>query len=579
HRLTEPLFDTPRFVKNLEKAYHRIWELFLNKELPQTIEIKEKPDPAPIIRYPASVREEILRACSLHQAGQIEQAEDIYNKILKQYPDQPDALHLMGVIYHQKGDFSAAIRLISQAIARVPGDWLYHNNLGAAYRHSYQLDLSLSCYRKAVEIKRDFAEGYYNIGIILNEQEKAEESVFYYEKAIDIRADYDEAVCTLLHQLQLMCDWKKIDRLSIRSRTMLENAANGKNINALMPFVGVICEDQPALAYAIAKSWSDRVSAQMSQIRRKAVTRGGRRNAEDKRIRIGYLSADFRNHPVASQMINFFKLHNRTEFEIFCYSFGTNDGSHYRQHIEKDCDVFSDMQNIGYADAADRIIEDGIDILVDLMGHTNDNKLQIFALRPAPIQITWLGFPGTTGASFFDYIITDKTVTPLERAPFYSEKFAYLPYTYMVNDYQLGISDRLWKRPDFGLPNPTPAPSQEGNAFVFCSFNRSYKIEPIMFDLWMKLLKAVPGSVLWLRRVSDISEKNLKQAAEERGISGTRLIFTDKLPTKEEHIARHQLADLALDTRIYNGHATTNDALWAGVPVITLEGGHFASRA
>jgi predicted O-linked N-acetylglucosamine transferase (SPINDLY family) len=573
HRLTEPLFDTPRFVKNLEKAYEQMWTLFLNKELPQLIEVKEsevKKKSVPLIRYPASVREEILHACSLHQAGQIQQAEDIYNAILEQYPDQPDALHLLGVIYHQKGDYNNAIRLISQAIARVGNDWLYHNNLGAAYRHSYQFDLSLSCYRKAVELKPDFAEGYYNIGIVLNEQEKAEESVFYYEKAIEIRPDYDEAVCTLLHQLQLMCDWKKIDRLSVRAKEMLQHAASGKNINALMPFISVICEDQPALAFAIAKSWSDRVSAQISQIRRKAVKRGVRRNAGDKRIRIGYLSSDFRNHPVASQMINFFKQHNRAEFEIFCYSFGTNDGSHYRQRIEKDCDVFFDMQNTGYADAADRIIGDGIDILVDLMGHTNDNKLQIFALRPAPIQVTWLGFPGTTGASFFDYIITDKTVTPLEHEPFYSEKFAYLPHTYMVNDYQLGVSDKIWKRSDFGLPE---------HGFVFCSFNRSYKIEPMLFDVWMKLLRAVPGSVLWLRRVSDISEKNLKKTAEELGVSGTRLIFTDKLPTKEEHISRHQLADLALDTRIYNGHATTNDALWAGVPVITLEGSHFASRA
>jgi predicted O-linked N-acetylglucosamine transferase (SPINDLY family) len=196
------------------------------------------------------------------------------------------------------------------------------------------------------------------------------------------------------------------------------------------------------------------------------------------------------------------------------------------------------------------------------------NRLAIYALCPAPIQVSYLGFPGTTGADFIDYIITDKIVTPVEHASYYSEKFVYLPHCYQVNDYTQPISNKEWKKEDFGLP--------EG-CFVFCSFNQPYKIDPVMFDVWMRILQQVPEGVLWLLSTNKIAEENLRREAEARGIKSERLIFADRLP-KDEHLARLRFADLTLDTRIYNGHTTTSDALWAGVPVITLQGSHFASR-
>ena len=271
---------------------------------------------------------------------------------------------------------------------------------------------------------------------------------------------------------------------------------------------------------------------------------------------------------MAYLMLSLFGLHNRDEFDIFCYSYGEDDGSYYRKRIERDCDKFVDIHNLSYADAAKRIYEGQVDILVDLKGYTAGSKMEICALRPAPVQVRYLGLAGTTGADFFDYIITDRIVTPEDHAQYYSENFVYMPHSYQVNDHNQPISNKDWKRADFGLPD---------DSFVFCSFNQGYKIDPILFDSWMKILRQVPEGVLWLQQqINEKAEKNLRQEAEARGVRSSRLIFTKRLP-KDEHMARLRLADLALDTRIVNGAATTSDALWVGVPVITLQGGHFAS--
>jgi len=214
------------------------------------------------------------------------------------------------------------------------------------------------------------------------------------------------------------------------------------------------------------------------------------------------------------------------------------------------------------------INDDKVCILIDLMGYTNGNRLDVCALRPSPLQLTWLGFPGTTGAEFFDYIITDKIVSPEGHASFYSENFVYMPHCYQVNNNCQEIADCEWQRRDFGLPE---------HGFVFSSFNQPVKVDPLMFDCWMRILKKVSNSVLWLLWDNRIAEVNLRSAAQERGINPNRLVFAKKL-SKEKHLARMRLADLALDTRVYNGHTTTSDSLWAGTPVIALQGTHFASR-
>ena len=259
---------------------------------------------------------------------------------------------------------------------------------------------------------------------------------------------------------------------------------------------------------------------------------------------------------------------DRKAFNVLSFSHGRNDESAYREKIKTGSDGFFDLEAAGHTEAARTIFDSGVDILVDLNGHTRNNRLEICALRPAPVQATYLGFPGTTGADFLDYMITDRIVTPDDHSPYYSEHLVYLPHCYMIGDHEQEISDAPFARADFGLPE---------KGFVFCSFNGNYKIEPVMFGVWMSLLRKVPDSVLWLLRSSDLAERNLLSEAEARGVDGDRLVFAGRMP-KDRHLARCRLADLALDTRICGGHTTTSDALWAGLPVVTVLGTHFASR-
>jgi protein O-GlcNAc transferase len=234
----------------------------------------------------------------------------------------------------------------------------------------------------------------------------------------------------------------------------------------------------------------------------------------------------------------------------------------------EESDQFIDIRESSHIDAAKRIYADGVDILVDLKGHTKGSRLGILACRAAPIQVHYLGYPGTTGADCIDYLITDRIVTPEEHAPYYSEKLVFLPHCYQVNDHQQEIASRNWNRETLGLPD---------KGFVFSSFNLPYKIDPVMFDCWMRILQQVPDSVLWLFGDNENTRYNLRQEAADRGVDPDRLVFAQKLE-KAEHLSRLQWADLALDTRIVNGHTTTSDSLWAGVPVVVLQGGHFASR-
>ncbi len=285
-------------------------------------------------------------------------------------------------------------------------------------------------------------------------------------------------------------------------------------------------------------------------------------------LRIGYLSSDFQDHATAHLMLGLFGAHDRTKVSVHAYSCGDDDGSAYRARVVDDCDAFVDLAGVDTIAAARRIHDDGIDILVDLKGYTRRHRLDIAALRPATVQVAWLGFPGTSGADFFDYIVTDDIVTPPEDAGAYSEAFAVMPHCYQVNNRAQSIAEGPMSRSDVGLPE---------DAVVLASFNNTYKLEPVMFAAWMELLRELPNAVLWLLPNNPLAIENLRREALDAGVEPDRPVFADMLP-KAEHLKRAGLADLALDTRIYNGHTTTSDMLWAGVPVVTLRGAHFASR-
>jgi len=534
----------------------------------------------------SDINSQLQEALLLHQAGQLDKSAKIYEQVLNAAPNHPDALHLMGVIAYQSGRYKEAEENIRKAIEYAPQNSSYYLNLGATLKSLNKLDEAISAYEQSIRLNPNIYEPYYNLAISLNDVGRTDEAVSSYRKALQIRPDSSNALSNLAYLLQRTCRWDELYALYSQIEQSTRNAILSGQKPVEMPPVTLIRHDDPALVFAVAKAWSEPLPETERGVSPFPFREGGR----GVRLIIGYISGDFRNHPVATQMLSLFGLHDRREFSVYCYSYGAEDGSYQRAKIRESCDNFIDISRLNDIEAAQRIYDDGVDILVDLAGHTKGSRLNIFARRPAPIQVSWLGFPATTGAGFMDYIITDKTVSPPEHAPYYSEKFVYMPNTYMINPYLQPISDRNFKRTDFGLPEEEVRNEEMRNEkslltshfslpFVFCSFNHSYKIEPVMFDVWIRILMQVPDSVLWLRRANTDAEKNLKAEAEKRGISGHRLIFSDKLPSKTEHLSRLALADLALDTRIYNGHATSNDALWAGLPVITFEGGHFGSRA
>jgi protein O-GlcNAc transferase len=291
------------------------------------------------------------------------------------------------------------------------------------------------------------------------------------------------------------------------------------------------------------------------------------RRARD-RLRVAYLSANFNRHAMAYLMVNLFERHDRARFEIVGLSFGADDGSETRARVAQSFDQFYDVRRFGDREIAKLVYELKIDIAVDIMGYTQDARPGILSHRPAPIQVNYLGYPGTMGADFIDYIIADAIVVPPDEDAFYAEKVVRLPDCYQVNDRGRRIAERAPSRQEAGLPE---------RGFVFCSFNNSYKITAAMFDVWMELLSQVQGSVLWLIGDNEPTERNLRQEAALRGIDPSRLVFAPRIE-QAEHLARHRLADLFLDTLPYNAHTSCSDALWAGLPVLTCRGEAFAGR-
>jgi protein O-GlcNAc transferase len=287
------------------------------------------------------------------------------------------------------------------------------------------------------------------------------------------------------------------------------------------------------------------------------------------RIRIAYLSSDLREHAVAHPTAGLFEHHDKSRFETTAISFEAEWDSPTGRRVKAAFDRFIDAPTQSDEEIAGLIRQLEVDIVVDLNGFTRNSRLGVFARRPAPIQVNYLGYAGTMGADFYDYIIADETVLPKEHTEFYSEKVVWLPGSFMANDDKRAIAERVPSRAELQLPE---------NGFVFCSFNQSYKIEPTVFDVWMRLLTAVDGSVLWLKDNDPVATANLRREAERRGVASERLVFAPSLPDVDDHLSRQRQADLFVDTLHYNAHTTAADALWAGLPVVTCLGGAFAGR-
>jgi len=556
--------------------------------------------------------------------GNHQQAIENYNEILAINPGDVETLVNKGSSLIDLQSYELAISSIQSAInirSDIPEAW---SNLGKAYSSLNLFQESLDAYDKALSLRPSFyeawsnksrplcklrrfveafeacdqalllnpeyVEGLSNKGNALYELERFEDAIDFFDEALRLRPSYAEAFLNKGHALFQL--GRYVEAISSYEEALLHKPDIDWLYGCLIFAKMKICDwtgitdyiekitgkvifgdkviDPLALLALVDDSFLHKKAAEiLIQTRHPLNTALGEipRHPIKEKIRIGYFSADFKNHPVAFLIAELLEIHDRNQFEIYAFSLICAKDQ-MRDRIISSVDHFIDVENKTDLEIAQLSRSLSIDIAINLSGFTQDSRTGIFAYRAAPIQVNYLGYPGTTGSNYFDYIIADKTLIPIQFQDCYSEKIAYLPNSFQVNDRKRPISTRQFTKNELGLPN---------NGFIFCCFNNSYKILPSTFDGWMRILNAVEGSVLWLFEDNSNATENLRLEASKRGVNPNRLIFAQKLPL-EDHLARHYLADLFLDTKPYNAHTTASDALWTDLPVLTLMGESFASR-
>lgn len=494
----------------------------------------------------------------LQVSGIMDEGIGYYRKAISLRPDNHRAHYNLGNALFLTGKSEDAIAAFREAVRLNPRFADVWDHLGTALQRLGRAAEAEACFRRRIEIDPDSADAYHTLALDLQQQGRIDEAFACYQRAIALWPDYLPAVASALWLAQRMCDWTTV---AAYSEAVLRRAA--EQPGAVSPFqLMSLPGANRALLFAHARAQAATIAA--SEPMRHDIAGLG----QPSRMRLGYLSSDFHGHPVAYLIAEIFELHDRDRFEVFLFSYGPDDGSAMRQRLEAGCDHFIDVSALSDDAAAQRIYDERIQILVDLKGYTSDDRPRIAARRPAPIQVNWLGFPGSMGADWIDYLIADPYVIPREHDADYAEEVVRLPHCYQPNDRKRPGGVAGLSRNACGLPE---------TGFVFCCFNQSYKIEPSLFAIWMRLLRGVPDSVLWLLEENRWSPDNLRKEAVRHGVSAERLVFAPVRPLAE-HLARYALADLVVDTFPYTSHTTGSDALWAGCPVVTLMGETFASR-
>jgi predicted O-linked N-acetylglucosamine transferase (SPINDLY family) len=481
-----------------------------------------------------------------------------FDRALAITPDHVDALNNRGVVLRDLRRPAEALASYDTALSIKPNYVEALNNRGSALRDLRRLSEALASHDQALAINPRHADTLCNRGVVLRDMKRFGEALASFEQALTIDPGHRYAFAGTAYAALAVCDWA---RTATIAGELERHIAQRSSI--IPPFTLLSYGGDPALQLECAK-WS------VESERPAALPPPGKGAARhDGKLRIAYLSADFRRHPVASLIAELIELHDRARFEIVGISFGPDDQSDMRARLVRAFDGFHDVRSKGDLDVAKLVNDLQVDIAIDLSGHTENARLGILAHRPAPVQVSYLGYASTTGASFIDYVIADEIVLPFDQQPFYTEKIVHLPDCFLVNDATKPISSSIPTRRDAGLPD---------DGFVFCSFNNTFKITPSIFDVWMRLLKSVKGSVLWLSDANDDATGHLRGEAAAQGVDPARLIFAPKLERLEDHLARHRLAGLFLDTLPYNAHTTASEALWAGLPLLTCLGTSFAGR-
>lgn len=492
----------------------------------------------------------------LRKLGRHKEATAAYEDIIWQRPDSAEPYFSLGNILKELSQPGKAIDAYRRALALRPDFAEAYTNLGNVLQSQDAYEEALEAYHQALSLRPNLAEAHANMGAALESLGRLKEAISSYRIALDLNPKLLAIRLWLYHKRRLICDWDGVEAEERELQVLLSSATE-----PVHPFPVLSMELGPKTQGHVARCYAAAFAVTPFEHRREEFT-GSRK------LRIGYLSADFCRHATALLVVEMFERHDKSSFEIIAYSHGPDDRSELGTRLRAAFDEFVDLRTMTDDEAAKRIKADRIDILIELKGYTKGARTGISARRPAPVQVSFIGFPGTMGADFIDYIIADPFVLPMHQQSFFSEKIVHLPHCYQPNDTKRQISNITPARAQCGLPE---------QGFVFCSFNNSYKITPVFFGIWMRLLDAVPGSVLWLLEANTLVKDNLRLEAVKRGIDPERLIFAARLPSPE-HLARHRLADLFLDTLPYNAHTTASDALWAGLPVLTCAGDTFAGR-
>ena len=526
-----------------------------------------------------------------HQAGNLAEAARLYSAVLREAPRNFQALYLLGFVQFQQGRFDDAQRLIGEAVKINPHSPDAFYNRGCALQHLQRHEEALVSFDRALALKPDYGDALTNRGATLLALKNHAEAIASFDRALALQPHDAEAMsnrATTLFEMRrydessaayerlvtaapqfpygtgnlvlaraYCCDWRNFaqDRARITAELRAGKAA-------MSPHATTLILDNAEDQLRSARRWvADRCPPSPSPLWRGEIYRHDR-------IRVAYLSADFHAHATAFLIAGVLEHHDRSRFETIALSFGPDDASEMRARLMRGCDRLVDVRTKSDSEIAMMVRQWEVDIAVDLKGFTQDSRPGIFVHRAAPVQVNYLAHPGTMGAGYMDYIVADRMVIPPEHRSAYSEKIVYLPETYQANDSARRVAERAPSRAEAGLP---------GSGFVFASFNNSYKITPAVFDVWMRLLRAIDGSVLWLLQDNETATANLKREAEARGVEPRRLIFARRVDVAE-HLARQRLADLFLDTLPCTAHTTASDALWVGLPVLTVLGTTFAGR-
>lgn len=576
----------------------------------------------------------LQRAIKLQKEKSLEAAKKIYLRILESDPSNLAVLHPLGILYSQIGEYKLAITYLTKAISLNPQDATIYYNLGVVYQeqndiekaiyyfqHSLKLNTryvkalhklakiyydnskyslaaeffqkalaidqkndviwfdygmcflkqsryysAIKCFQDAIKLNPELHQAYFYLGHCEKQNKEFEAAITALKKALELAPSNPEYYSRLVSIWDEVCDWHDYQERQRKLRQLHNKTMRTSNLSPLMHFSVLSYNWDPKEILELGRSQSDLMTKKQKQLREQLNFKF--ETTKKSRLKIGYFSSDFCDHPVAHLTNNLFSNHNRDKFEVFVLSHGEDDKGAYRQHIEATAEHFINLCRQPDETIAKKIYELGIDILVDFNGYTANEKSSVLALRPAPIQISYLGYLGTMGASFIDYTFVDDVVAPPGSAEHYSEKLVYLPHCYQICDNKQIVSDKPLARKDYGLPE---------NAFVYCCFNNSYKIEPTVFNIWAEILANTPNSVLWLLKTSSLTEENLRREAEQRGIAQERLIFTGR-EERSIYAARYRLADIFLDTFVYNANTTGNDALWVGLPLLTCPGNYYPNR-